>query len=283
MQDIIKTITDNPLVQMGGFLLGVIGIVLAIIFYIRSRRIAIVRFDYSGRSLVEGLSGALEGIEVRYKGSPQDRITVSRFVFWNAGTETLRSSDFTDDHLRVACKQDLAILDHRIVKINDSTNKIEVNSVHNGKTESSVAIKFDYLDPNDGAIIQFVHNGPEQTSFRLVGSLKGNCSIERSESPAYRMARIYRSVPIVGPLLGTMQKSRIFGWLGALAYLVIGVAALVAPFRGGSWWLLFLAAFGFFGSWVMIMSFATGQVPNHFQRDFGSLPSANTLLNATPK
>jgi hypothetical protein len=277
VQAFLKAVSENPLVPLGGILLGVLGIILAVVFFIRSRRVSKVRYDCSGRSLVEGLSGALEGIEVRYKGSPQERITVSRLVFWNAGTETIRVGDFTDDPLRIVCTKDVAILDHRIVEPNDATNKIWVGSVQHAEDETFITIRFDYLDANDGAIVQIVHNGSERVRFRLAGSLKGNCSITRSESPTYRMQRIYQAVPIVGEL----TKSSLFGWFGALTYFVGGIAALIAPFRGASWWFLALAAFCFFAMWVMIYSYATGQVPSHFRRELGKLPTANKPSEAT--
>ena len=190
MDELLKTISEHPLVPIGGMIFGLFSTALAIIFYLRSRRISEIRFDFSGISLVEGLSGKLEGIEVKYKGIAQERITVSRFVFWNAGTETIRSTDFTDDTLRISCKEGVSVLDHRIVDANDETNKIEIDhatAIDDG--EISIGVRFDYLDSEDGAVIQIVHDGDGRTRFRLAGSLKGNCSIARSKSPAYRMER----------------------------------------------------------------------------------------------
>jgi hypothetical protein len=50
MQDILKAVSENPLVPIGGILLGVIGILLAVAFYIRSRRVSSVRYDEWGTS-----------------------------------------------------------------------------------------------------------------------------------------------------------------------------------------------------------------------------------------
>ncbi len=271
MQEILKAVSDNPLVPIGGILLGVIGIILAVVFFIGSRRVSRVRYDSIGRSLVEGLAGALEGIEVRYKGVPQERITVTRFVFWNAGTETIRVGDFTDDPLRIVCSKDIAVLDHRIVESNEPTNKIQIRDVRKTEDEASISLTFDYLDSRDGAVVQIVHDGPKRTRFCLRGTLKGNCSIARSESPAYRMERALAPVP----LLRDLAKSSLFGWFGALTYFAIGIAALVAPFRGTSWWWFLLAAFCFLATWIMIYGYAMGQVPRHFRRELGELPMAN--------
>ena len=274
MDELLRSVSEHPLLPIGGIILGFCGIALAIIFYLRGRRISEIRFDLSGVSLIEGLSGALEGIEVKYKGTAQERITVSRFVFWNAGTETIRSTDFTDDTLRISCKDSVSVLDHRIVDTNDETNKIEIDDTAAiDNEEISIGIRFDYLDSEDGAVIQIVHDGDERTGFRLAGSLKGNCSIARSKSPAYRLERVFSHIP-AGAVLSEVTKASWFGWFGALMYTVIAIAASVAPFVGNSWWFLALAAFGFFGAWTMI-SYATGQVPTHLQRELGKLPTAN--------
>jgi hypothetical protein len=272
MEELLKTLSEHPFVPIGGILLGIIGIVLAVIFYVKSRRVSKVRYDCTGRFLVEGLSGALDGIEVRYKGSSQERITVSRFVFWNAGTETIRSADFTDDILRIECKQGITILDHRIVDANDETNKIETGTVASNEYGGIFfEVHFDYLDSNDGAVIQIVHDGDDLTRFSLAGSLKGNCNIRKAESPANRVGKPFKYFPF----FGVLTKNRWFGWAGAFVYLGIAIVSLVGLFRGGSWWLLALAAFCIFGTWVMIYAYVTGQVPARFQRELGKLPTAN--------
>lgn len=209
---------------------------------------------------------------MRYRGSRQEHITVSRFVFWNAGTETIRSDDFTDDQLRITCNQEIAVLDQRLVNANDDTNKITIGTATStGEGGTSIKVHFDYLDSNDGGVVQIVHDGNERTNFRLAGTLKGNCSIARSESPAYRQARVFNQIPFFGPL----AKTSWFGWLGGLTYLGIAIASLLAPFLGASWWFLALAAFGFLAGWVIIYVYATGQVPGHFQRELGNLPTTN--------
>lgn len=278
MNGLLKNISNHPLVPLGGILLGVIGIALAVIFYIRSRRVSKVRYEFISRSLVEGLSGALEGIEVTYKGETQERITVSRFVFWNAGTETIRSDDFTDDQLRIAFPQNISILDYRIIEANDKTNKIEIGPVVSAeKEEKSFNIRFDYLDSDDGAIVQIVHDGEDGTKFSLKGSLKGNCSIAKTESPAYGFERrhAHDTLTRILPRSSILMKASWFGWVGGFVYFCIGVFGLLAPFFGFSWWFLALAFFGFFASSVMIFTFTTGQVPTHFRRELGKLPTAN--------
>lgn len=266
---LLKEIASNPLITLLGLFLGVLGIVLAIIFYLKSQRISKLRYDSYSHSLVEGLSTALDGLEVIYKGERQDRITVTRFVFWNAGTETIRKNDLTNDILRIACSSEIKILDQKIVTIAKVTNEISLCSSLTDEKSCSIPVIFDYLDTHDGAVIQIVHNGLVSNRFVLKGSIKGNCSIKRAESPAYR---IKRRSQFLGPLYPLM-KSNLFGWIGALMYLALGFVGFMIPILGkGSWWFLALAVFGGFGAWIMIYAYVLGQVPSRFQRSLSEHP-----------
>jgi|GEM_PF-1239749 len=270
MESLLQNVSNQSLVPIGGLLLGVVGIVLAIVFYVRSRRTSKLRYDFTGESLVERLTGALDGIEVRYKGEPQNRVTVVRFVFWNAGTETLRADDFTDDALRIVTEPSINVLDHRIIDSSDPTNRIVLaDATRTIDDEVSVAISFDYLDPRDGAVIQLVHDGPASTRFELAGSLKSNCLILKAESPVYSARRFFKPFPFLFLLL----RSRVFGWMGASIYVSMGILALVIPIIGkGSWWLLALSAFGWLGAWIMLYAYVFGQVPSRLQRELSRLP-----------
>lgn len=267
---LLNEIASNPLITLLGLSLGVLGIALAIIFYLKSQRISKLRYDLYSHSLVEGLSTALDDLEVIYKGEKQDRITVTRFVFWNAGTETIRKNDLTNDIFRIACSPEIKILDQKIVTIAKVTNEISLCSLLTDEEDCSIPVIFDYLDTHDGAVIQIVHNGHVSNRFVLKGSIKGNCSIKRAESPAYRIKRRYQF--LLGPF-DPLMTSSLFGWIGALTYLVLGFVGFMIPILGkGSWWFLVLAVFGGFGAWVMIYAYVLGQVPSRFQRSLSEHP-----------
>lgn len=268
-QEMLREIANHPFVPILGLVLGVIGSALAVIFYFKSRRIRKLRFDFSSQPLVEGLSEALEGLEVSFRGKRQERITVTRWAFWNAGNDTIRSDDFTDDVLRIVCRTNVNVLDCILTYVSNGTNKISVSLSHSSINDKwSLPVVFDYLDSNDGAVIQLVHDGPSSTRFILEGTIKGNCSIALAESPAYRQERGLR---YFGPL-SYLSKSRAYGWFNAAACVIIGLYGLIVPLIGkGSWWLLALSPIGFVGAWVMTYAYALGQVPLRYQRNMNDI------------
>jgi hypothetical protein len=110
------------------------------------------------------------GLEVTYKGHKVDNLTVSKILFWNNGYDTIDSADIVStDPLRIDSVNQ--ILDAVIIKTNNSSNQI-IAAI--GVDGASVNIAFDYLDKNDGAIIQVVHAGKSSNDLSLKGKLKGS-------------------------------------------------------------------------------------------------------------
>src|SRR2546423_15011896 len=96
MSELLQKFVQNPMFQLLSLGLGLIGIILAVLFYIKSRRYKALMYEISSTTLIENLSAKLTGLEVNFKGIPQERITVSRLVFWNDGSDTIRLTDLTN-------------------------------------------------------------------------------------------------------------------------------------------------------------------------------------------
>ena len=80
----------------------------------------------------------------------------------------------TIDHFSIFSSN--RILDVRLLKENYSANNIKLNLKDDGK---SVQIDFDYLDQNQGAIIQIIHTGLSSDELKMEGSIMGMKNIIR--------------------------------------------------------------------------------------------------------
>jgi hypothetical protein len=66
--------------------IGIIGIILAIIFYLRSRQRALLAFQQIGLKLLGHNSTQLPSeVSVQYRGKMIPRLTKTVLVLWNAG------------------------------------------------------------------------------------------------------------------------------------------------------------------------------------------------------
>ena len=155
-----------------GSLIGIISIVIAYILYRASRIGPRPVFQYRSINLIEKEKQALPSdVEIFFRGKKVSRLTKTYIIFWNSGKSTLYGKDIVDDDpLRFSFGKDAEILRARIPKITKKMNKFEARI--NPKSPNEVIINFDYLDPNDGAVIEILHTSIQRTP-ECKGTIRG--------------------------------------------------------------------------------------------------------------
>lgn len=150
---------------------GVVGVVLAVVFYLRGRKQVRPVFRVRDLEIVSDDTTRWPGLGVTYRKTPVKRLTLSEITFWNAGTDTLDGDALVvQDLLRVEVPEDVEILDARVaVKTRDVTD-FTVEPV--AGTTRSAALRFDFLDPGDGATVLVMHTGGPGGA-RVRGTIKG--------------------------------------------------------------------------------------------------------------
>lgn len=153
-----------------GTIVGLGGIVLAIVFYLRSRRMSRIAFQHDHVMLVGGRGAAFPAeVEIRFSGTVVPRITASTIVIWNCGDRTIRGSDLVDgDPLRVDLTEGGIILKHAILRQTRSVNAWNITQ----PSPNRIALTFDFLDPGDGITIEVIHSQPA-SSLDLLGTIRG--------------------------------------------------------------------------------------------------------------
>src|SRR5664280_2673660 len=95
------------LINVAGLAIGVIGIVLAVLFGLRSRRSKKIlyvarKFNLLGRRLA-----GLPRFQAQYDGKKLENLTAVKLLVWNRGNETLTPEDFAKaDPLRIVLDVD---------------------------------------------------------------------------------------------------------------------------------------------------------------------------------
>jgi len=155
-----------------GSLIGIIGIVIGYILYRASLIGPRPVFQYRSLNLIEKEKQALPSdVEIFFRGKKVSRLTKTYIIFWNSGKSTLYGKDIVDDDpLRFSFGKDAEILRARIPKITKKMNKFEARI--NPKSPNEVIINFDYLDPNDGAVIEILHTSIQRTP-ECKGTIRG--------------------------------------------------------------------------------------------------------------
>ncbi|MDC8772088.1 hypothetical protein [Roseateles albus] len=196
----INALASNPWVTLGGFIIGALGLVLAIVFYAKSKKDRLPFYEVSTSTLIDGVDKALDGLQLYYKEQLQSRITVTKIVLWNDGRETIDKNDLAElDPVRVSCSSGTDILDIQVTQISSVANAVRIGESSEFNKQKYYPIIFEYLDHNDYFVIQIVHNGDECQRFSVDGKIKGVLKIERAANSVFesRLMQYLRYMPFM--------------------------------------------------------------------------------------
>lgn len=116
-----------------------------------------------------------EHLDFTFKGESVEALTLTRIGIWSNGTDTIHGADITQkDRLRILPVEDVSILDYKVVYANNNSNDIKLEPYFKeGGEIDYLEVTFDYLDRNNGVVVQLFHTGKDKSSVGLAGSIKG--------------------------------------------------------------------------------------------------------------
>jgi hypothetical protein len=205
IQSIRPVITDpDALAWLSwiGIGLGVLGVALSYYFYIkglRTKRPYCLTFTHviAGRMLME-----VPEFRITYRGRPVPRLAITKLVFWNAGSDTINSTDVpAAARFCISIVGSGEFLNHNLDFVKKSSNAIAL-SIDGDK--KFINVKFDYFDKNDGFVVELLHTGESDSSIRVESTFKGaHPLVRRSAAPLLSLPRPIRR------LLASEERSAI--------------------------------------------------------------------------
>ncbi len=170
----VESIVNNPFITLVILTITLISFFLSIFFYKNSKREKILCYYFRSNTLIEGINEKLSGLQLNYNDLPQERITITKFIIWNNGKQTIDCRDVVSNNpLRIKCSKEINILDIQITKLSENSNSVKIKDIIIKDDYQFNEIEFDFLDHKDFIKIQFVHNGKENELFELTGKVKG--------------------------------------------------------------------------------------------------------------
>lgn len=172
MNDLISAVGDSSVISVGGFILGIIGIILAVVFYLKSRRFSRLHYDTKSFELITDSVSQLPGFAATYRNSPLNNLIASRLILWNSGTNIISASDVAaNDPIRIRLSEGTQVLDCRLDAVSSPTNMIQATAGQ--PLGKEVLISLDYIASRQGCVISFLHTSNSKEAPRLIGTLKG--------------------------------------------------------------------------------------------------------------
>lgn len=172
----LNQIILNPWVGFIGTVFGVFGVLISIIFYFRTRRFQQPAYYKSSLRWYDGTNIPHNDISLTFRGKEISRFTITHLVFWNAGNQAIRESDFAPaSPLRLVLPEEAEIFDIRIIAVTASEIRASLDSPETieAGAEKAIPVHFDYLDGNDGFCIQVIHDSKSAEGIEFAGKLLG--------------------------------------------------------------------------------------------------------------
>jgi hypothetical protein len=218
----------RDLANYGGFVIGVIGIILSVYLYQKALEKKEPRCFYRTYREIEKLSSSGDSnIQILYKSKDVDRVFTSYLWLWNKGKKAINQSDIPpQSNISIVLndkEHHSRILDYRILKASRDEINFRVTSVNDNK----FSFAFDFLDYNDGAVIEIQHTGSYDTEIGtegiILGAPKGIAVISRKSPNSvldfYR--KIFFRERVVRPTKLFVHKSFRQKFMSILSYLIM--------------------------------------------------------------
>jgi hypothetical protein len=220
------------LLTIGPYVIGLAGIALAVVFYVRSRKFKRMTFAARSFTLLSDSVSSLPNFAATYQGRPLSVLTATKLLLWNSGSEVVSSNDIAHtDPIRLTLPDGFTILDARVAVSSSPTNLARIAVSQSHANEANLV--FDYLAPNEGCLISALHTGPTEADIKVGGTIKGAGSpTERAKARNRILEKLlFDLLSIAAVLAAVALLKEGFPWL-LLAPLPIALALVAALLLG---------------------------------------------------
>lgn len=150
------------------FTIAIIGIFLAIFFYIKSNKVKLPYYAISSHNIVRDLVSSIDLLKVLYDRERIENLTATKIAFWNAGNDTIKREDISVP-LTVTVKKGHILKAQKLHEVEEENGF----SIPISKDKSHINLDFNYLEKNQGVIIQLLHTGKSDQDILIKGHIMG--------------------------------------------------------------------------------------------------------------
>lgn len=169
MQSFYSWLEETGWLNIISFLVGIAGIILAFVFYVKGKKEKCPVINSQMISIVNPGLTKLKNLEISFAKVPINSLSLSKLAFWNAGKESIRKSDIAAANpILLKVNDDVTIYDFEISYQTPSNNFRAIRI-----DEHTIQIDFDFIDYNDGVVLKVFHNGFSGNQMKVQGRIIG--------------------------------------------------------------------------------------------------------------
>jgi hypothetical protein len=164
----------RDIINYAGFFVGILGIALSIYLFRKGVEAKDPRYYYKTFKNISKLSDEEDSkIKITYGQDEVSRVFTTYVWAWNNGKKPINKTDIPpQSNIRIDFHDEKftpKILDYEIIKA--SRSEINFSATRSGET--ALVLNFDFLDQNDGAVLEIQHTGSSETEIKSDGIILG--------------------------------------------------------------------------------------------------------------
>lgn len=215
-------VETNPWWGFIGCIFAVVALIGMFVLYIKGKKIKLPYYIIRSINIVKDYASRIESLELLYSGQKIENLTITKIAFWNGGRDTIDKSDIAPaDPLAIRIKGDAKILDTRIIFEKNPANKF---SIILSTDQTYVTSNFDFIDKDEGVVIELIHTGKSNKDIEFTGTIKGAGNIMERFYPHSR--RFPYFFPCRLPITGHTKALR---YIMAGLLFVLPIFLLITP------------------------------------------------------
>lgn len=160
------------LIEEFSALFGLLSFILAVVsiyLFLRSKKEKKPMFCIRSINLIGDLYNKISGLEIYYKDKTVSNVFSTNIAFWNNGQEVINKNDISQtENLRIIFPKG-KILDKEIVTTTCNSINFDIEQIN----ENELILSFDFLEKNDGAVVNLLHTSKSLKDVKFIGKIKG--------------------------------------------------------------------------------------------------------------
>lgn len=196
----LEQLMGNPYAWLFLSFCTIFSVIYAVYMGIKSKEKKQISYSMTTNEIVRSGKDIIPGFQISYCNQTISNLTITRFAIWNSGNRLLNLTDIVETMpLSITSKENGAeILDASIIKYSEKSNKFSVNK----KNSHCVEISFDYMDTQEGIILQILHTGSANDIY-FTGKIKGGKKLKNIGNDCFLFKQIETKKELSGLIIAS--------------------------------------------------------------------------------
>ena len=203
----VESLPSNPWIVLSSLIISALSFFGMLAIYVITRKEKRPFYSIKSTNIFRDLTGQFKPLKIEYDGEEIENLTTTKLFLWNGGKETINKNDIAEfEPLKIKVTDNYKMLDVNILE-SKIANNFKYTLSHD---LSELLLTFDYIDINEGVVIQIIHTGKSEDDIELIGLIKG------SGAPVYKNipnSKPELKLPVIGQLPLSLRHQQYLGIL----------------------------------------------------------------------